>query len=70
MIRLHFLKEIVLAQRLFGRSNRDAFLENEGKIHEGGCVKNFLVNLQVGILKLCYRLTYSIVIVMAMLIHR
>ena len=39
--RLYFLKEIVLAhfQRLFGRSNRDVFLENEGKIHEGGCVK-------------------------------
>ena len=35
--------EIVLAhfQRLFGRSNRDAFLENEGKIHEGGYVKEF-----------------------------
>ena len=26
---------------LFGRSNRDAFLENESKIHEGGCVKEF-----------------------------
>ena len=39
--RLYFLKEILLAhfQRFFGRSNRDVFLENEGKIHEGGCVK-------------------------------
>ena len=39
--RLYFLKEIVLAnfQRLFRRSDRDVFLENEGKIHEGGCVK-------------------------------
>ena len=27
---------------LFGRSNRDAFLENERKIHEGGFVKEFL----------------------------
>ena len=37
------LKEIVLEhfQSLFGRSNRDAFWENEGKIHEGGCVKEF-----------------------------
>ena len=40
--RLYFLKEIVLAhfQRLFGRSNRDVFLENEGKIYEGGFVKD------------------------------
>ena len=32
--RLYFLKEIVLAhfQRFFGRSNRDVFLENEGKV--------------------------------------
>ena len=26
---------------LFGRSNRDAFWENEGKIHERECVKEF-----------------------------
>ena len=26
-------------QRLFGRSNPDVFLENEGKVYEGGCVK-------------------------------
>ena len=26
---------------LFGASNRDAFWENEGKIHEGECVKEF-----------------------------
>ena len=41
---LYFLKEILLAhfQSLFGRSNRDAFLENEGKIHEGGHIKEFL----------------------------
>ena len=33
--RFYFLKEIVLAhfQRLFGRSNRDVFLENEGKVY-------------------------------------
>ena len=39
--RSYFLKEILLAhfQRLFERSNRDVFLENEGQIHEGGCVK-------------------------------
>ena len=28
-------------QRLLGRNNRDVFLENEGKIHEGGYVKEF-----------------------------
>ena len=41
--RLYFLKEIVLAhfQRLFGRRNHDVSLENEAKIHEGGCVKEF-----------------------------
>ena len=33
---LYFLKEILLAQfQSLGGSNRDAFLENEGKIHEG-----------------------------------
>ena len=39
--RLHFQKEIVLShlQSLFERSNHDVFWENEGKIHEGGCVK-------------------------------
>ena len=39
--RLYFLKDIMLAhfQRLFGRYNRDVFSENEGKIHEGGCVE-------------------------------
>ena len=26
-------------QGLFGRSNRDVFLENEGKVYEGGCVR-------------------------------
>ena len=38
---LYFLKEIVLAhfQRFFGRSNRGVFLENKGKIHEGGYVR-------------------------------
>ena len=35
--RLYFLNEIVLAH--FGRSNRGLFLENKGKIHGGGCVK-------------------------------
>ena len=47
------------SQRLFGRSNRDVFLENEGKIYEGGCVKElFFVNLQVGISELHLGLTY------------
>ena len=32
-------------QNPFGRSNRDAFSENEGKIHEGGCVKKFFCKL-------------------------
>ena len=34
-------ERIVLAdfQTLFGRSNRDSFWENEGQIHESGCVK-------------------------------
>ena len=43
-----FLKEILLAQfqSLFGRSNCDGFLENEGKIHEGWYVKEiFFVTL-------------------------
>ena len=55
------MKEVVLAhfQRPFGRSNRDVFLENVSKIHEGGCVKVFFVNLQVGISQLHHRLTYS-----------
>ena len=53
--RLYFLKEIVLAhfQSLFGRSNRhllwenDVFWENEGKMDDGVCVKEFFfVNLQ------------------------
>ena len=58
---LYALKETVLAhfQSLFGRSNRDAFWENEGKIHEGGCVKDFFVNLQVGISQLHVELTSS-----------
>ena len=36
-------KKTVLAQfkSRFGRSNRDAFLASEGKIHEGGFVKEF-----------------------------
>ena len=35
------MKEIILAyfQNLFGRSNREAFLENEGKPHERGYMK-------------------------------
>ena len=36
----------------FGRSNRDAFLKYEGKIHEERYVKLFFVNLQVGISQL------------------
>ena len=53
------MKEIVLAhfQRLFGRSNRHIFLENEE-----GCVKVFLVKLHVGISQLHYRLIYSPII--------
>ena len=55
------MKEIVLThfQKLFGRNNRDVFIENEGKIDEGGCVKVFLINLQFGISQLHYRFTYS-----------
>ena len=59
--RLYFRNKIALAhfQSLFGRSNREAFSENEGKIHEGGCVKEIFGNLQVGISQLRYRLTSS-----------
>ena len=32
-------------QSLFGKSNRGAFLENEGKIHEGGYVEEFFHKL-------------------------
>ena len=41
------MKEIMLAhfQSLFERSNRDAFWENESKIHEGRCVKEFFHKL-------------------------
>ena len=41
--RLYFLKEIVLShfQSLFGRSSHDVTWENEDKIHDGGCVKEF-----------------------------
>ena len=37
----NFLKEVLFAlfQSLFGRSNCDVFLENDGKIHERGYVK-------------------------------
>ena len=37
------MKEILFAhfQSLFERSYRDAFLENEGKIHQGGYMKEF-----------------------------
>ena len=31
--------EINYTRTLFGRSNRDVFWENEGKIHEYECVK-------------------------------
>ena len=62
---LYFLKEILLAQfqNLIGRSNRDAFLENRGKIHEGRDVKLFFVKLQFGISQLHYKLTSSMIIV-------
>ena len=36
-------------QSLFRKGNRDAFLENVGKIQEGRYAKRFFVNLQVGI---------------------
>ena len=50
-------------QTLFGRSNRDAFGKNEGKIHEAGCVKTlFFVNMKVGILQFHYELTSSQII--------
>ena len=44
---LHFLQEILLSQfqSLFGRSNRDALLENEGKIYEGRYGKGFFRKL-------------------------
>ena len=47
VIRLYFLKEILLAhfQRLFGRSNHDVFLEHEGKIHEERCVKELFSSI-------------------------
>ena len=42
--RLYFLKEIVLThfQRLFGRSNRDVFLENEGKVYAEAATRGAL----------------------------
>ena len=47
-------------QNLLGRSNRYAFWENEGKIHERECVKGFFsVNFQAGISQLHYRLVSS-----------
>ena len=41
------MKESLLAhfQSLLRRSNRDAFSENEGKIHEGRYIKEFLRKL-------------------------
>ena len=40
--------------------NRDAFWENEAKIHERECIERvFFVNLQAAILQLHYRLTSS-----------
>ena len=40
---LHFQKEIALAhfQSIFGRSNLDVFWENQRKMHEGECGKEF-----------------------------
>ena len=42
--RLFFLKEIVLAhfQRIFGRSNRDVFLENERKVYAEAATRGAL----------------------------
>ena len=44
------LKETVLPhfEILFGRSNCDAFWENEEKIHEGRCVKEFFFRKLAG----------------------
>ena len=44
---LYFLKKLLLAQfkASFGRSNRDAFLENKGKIHEGKICETFFRKL-------------------------
>ena len=56
----YFQREIVLShfEVLFGRSNLDVFWENEGKIHDGGCLKElFFIKLKVGILQLHNRLT-------------
>ena len=58
-----FLVRVSTGQSLFGKSNRDTFWENEGKIYEGGCVKEFfLINLQVGVSQLNYELTSSQII--------
>ena len=62
---LKFPERNVLAyfHSLFRRSNRDAFWEIEGKIHEGGCVQEFFfINLQVAILQIHYELTSSKII--------
>ena len=57
---LSFLNPRSHLKSLFGRSNHDALLENEGKIQEGGYEKEFLsINLQVGISRLHYELTSS-----------
>ena len=47
---LCLLKQIVIAhfQSLFERSNRDAFWETEGKMHEGECVKEVFFHKPVG----------------------
>ena len=42
-----------------GTRNRDAFWENEGKIHERMCERVFFVNFQAGISQFYYRLTSS-----------
>ena len=57
--RLYFLIKIKASQSFFGRSNCDAFWENEDKIHEGGCVKEFFfVNLQAGISSTSFQINF------------
>ena len=60
--RWYFMKEIVFVhfQSLFGRSNRNAFLVNADKIHEGRCVKEFFSQTcRLAFSQRHYRLTFS-----------
>ena len=55
----HFQSLFGRTATFLGRSNRDAFWENEGKIHERMCERVFFVNFQAGISQFYYRLTSS-----------